>query len=128
MSARPAFKGAVVYLDTSVLDKITEELKPRAKKIVNTYGLLMTGDAAKSAPVGTPESTGIPGYVGGTLRSSVTSESQMTGDMQFTVSDGVDYGLWVEMGTSRMAARPFMLPAVEKWRQQFLDAFSGLFK
>ena len=122
---RPSFLGAVVYLDTSVLDKITAEMKPKASKIVNKYGLLMMTDAAKLAPVATMESSG---YVGGALRNSILSESKMTGDLTFTISDGVEYGIWQNYGTSRMAAQPFLEPAIETWRQRFLDAFSELFK
>ena len=109
--------GHGMVLDTRVLDKITAELKPKARTIVNEYGLIVTGDAAKFAPVDT-----------GALRSSITSESKMTGDMTFTVSDGVEYGVYQEFGTSRMSAQPFMIPAIEHWKKRFLDAFTGLFK
>lgn len=42
------------------------------------------------------------------------------------VADGVEYGLYVEMGTSRMAARPAARPAVEKVRPGFDKAFQGV--
>lgn len=106
-----------VKIDTRVLDKITAEIQPKASKVVNKYGLAITGEAAKNAPLDT-----------GALRSSITSESMMTGDMSFTVQDGVNYGIFQELGTSKMAAQPFLLPAVEAWRQKFLDAFAELFK
>lgn len=41
------------------------------------------------------------------------------------VADGVEYGLYQETGTSRMAAQPFMVPAVEKVRPGFVEAFKG---
>jgi HK97 gp10 family phage protein len=116
-------KGMV--LDTTVLDRITAELKPKARKIVNDYGLMVTADAAKRAPVA---SIATSGYVGGALRNSITSESKMTGDMTFTVSDGVEYGVYQEFGTSKMAAQPFMRPAIEAWRDRFFNAFAELFK
>lgn len=31
---------------------------------------------------------------------------------QRRISDGTEYGIYVELGTTRMAARPFLLPAV----------------
>ena len=107
--------GAV--LDTTVLDRITANLKPGATRIVNTYGIAIAGDAAQMAPLET-----------GALRNSILSESKMTGELTFTVQDGVEYGVYQEFGTSRMAAHPFMIPAIEKWAQKFQDAFASLFK
>ena len=109
--------GHGMVLDTTVLDRITRELKPSARNIVLKYGLAVTGSAAKNAPVDT-----------GALRSSITAESKMTDDMTFTVSDGVEYGVYQEFGTSKMAAQPFMTPAIESWRERFLTAFAELFK
>ena len=117
MAGRPAFVGEVIYLDTALLDKITTEMRPKASAIVNKYGLAITSEAARRAPVDTSA-----------LRNSILSESHMEGDMTFVVSDGVEYGVWQEFGTGRMAAQPFLVPAVESWRDKFLNAFSELFK
>ena len=106
-----------VKLDTRLLDKITAEIQPKASRVVNTYGIAIAGEAAKNAPLDT-----------GALRNSILSESTMTGDLSYTVQDGVEYGVFLELGTSRMSARPFMLPALEAWRQRFENAFSELFK
>ena len=106
-----------ITLDTSVLDRITAEMKPKAAQIVNTYGLAITSEAAQNAPVDT-----------GNLRNTITSESQMTGELTFTAQDGTDYGIFQELGTSKMAAHPFLIPALEHWAQRFQDAFSELFK
>lgn len=113
----PAFKGAVVYLDTALLDKITAEMQPKAAAVVNKYGLAMATEAAKAAPVDTSA-----------LRNSLLSESKMTDDLTYTISDGVEYGVWQEFGTSRIPAHPFLVPAVENWTARFLKAFEDLFK
>jgi HK97 gp10 family phage protein len=118
--------GAV--LDTAVLDRITANMRPKARKSVLKFGTQIASQSAQNAPVGTPESTGIPGYIGGSLRNSITSESKMTGDMTFTVSDGVEYGIYNEFGTSKMGSHPFMRPAIEKWAAKFQAAFAELFK
>lgn len=52
---------------------------------------------------------GPPGVDTGALRASITWEN--TGAFERTISDGVEYGLWLEDGTEKMAARPFMAPA-----------------
>jgi len=106
-----------VTLDTSVLDRIIAQMRPKAARIVETHGLAIASEAAQLAPVDT-----------GALRNSITSESQMTGELTFTVSDGVEYGVFQELGTYKMAAQPFLVPAVEHWSQKFLDAFMELFK
>jgi HK97 gp10 family phage protein len=108
-----------VQMDTSVLDRITAELKPKARKIVNKYGLAMASQAATVHPWKLQT---------GALTNSILSESKMTGDMTFTISDGVEYGVYLEFGASRMAAYPFMVPAIEAWRERFLAAFSECFK
>lgn len=104
-----------VTLDTSVLDKITDELRPRASETVERFGLLIAGDAAKAAPVDT-----------GALRNSIVSESHMEGDLTFIIQDGVLYGIFLELGTSRMAAQPFVTPAVEKHAAKFLASFGEI--
>jgi len=109
--------GHRMVLDTTVLDKITAEMKPKASRIVKQYGNMVTATAMKNAPVET-----------GALMSSLGSESQMTGELTFTVSDGVEYGVYQEFGTSIMAAQPFLTPAIETWQAKFWKAFEGLFK
>ena len=115
--SRPAFLGQVAYLDTKILDRITDEMKPKARKIVNKYGLAIASSWAKDVNVDTSA-----------FRNSILSESQMTDDLTFTASDGVDYGIWQELGTSRMAARPSLSTAFEMWRDKFLNEFEDLFK
>lgn len=42
------------------------------------------------------------------------------------IAVGVSYGIFVEYGTSKMAAQPFMTPAYEAERQPFLNAIHKL--
>lgn len=106
-----------ITIDTSILDKMTAEMKPKARGIVEKYGTAIAGDAAKNAPVDT-----------GALRSSILAASKMIADLVFRIQDGVNYGVFQELGTSKMAAQPFIVPAVEAWREKFRNAFSELFK
>ena len=113
--AKVSLHGAV--LDTTVLDAITAEMKGRASKIVQTYGWAIASEAA----VRTPKKTHA-------LENSILSESYMLDEMTFRVSDGVEYGVYQEFGTSRMAAHPFLTPAIEAWKERFQNAFADLFK
>lgn len=55
-------------------------------------------------------------YSGGRLRQSISV--QKIGEGWFRVGTNVEYAIWVEFGTRRMAARPFLRPALEKVRRK----------
>ena len=50
-------------------------------------------------------------YDTGALHNSITTTKQ--GEGVYWVSDGVEYGVYHELGTHKIGARPFMVPAVE---------------
>lgn len=79
------------------------EIKEGARKVQRT--------AKDLAPVGTPESTGIKGYVGGTLKKSISVKSypKQQSAIVYTI---VDYAPYQEFGTSKMEAQPFLIPAM----------------
>lgn len=53
----------------------------------------------------------------GTLANSISAE--MTGEMSGTVTVHAEYGPHLEYGTVKMAARPFLGPAVDDERESF---------
>lgn len=106
-----------IKIDTAVLDRITAQMKPKAREIVNKYGVAISGDAAKRAPLDT-----------GALRNSILAASKMIAEMTYRIQDAVTYGIFQELGTSKMAAHPFLVPALEAWRERFNKAFGELFK
>lgn len=108
-----------VTLDTSVLDKITANIKPKASKVVMKWGWIMAREAATVHPWKLRT---------GALTDSILSESHMETDLLFILQDGVEYGIFLELGTSKMAAYPFVIPAIEHWRDPFLADFSKVFE
>lgn len=66
-------------------------------------------NVADITPVGTPESTGKPGYIGGTLKNSISSVAQ--GDTAY-IGTNVEYAIYVEMGTYKMDAKPYLEPGI----------------
>lgn len=106
-----------VQLDTKVLDKLTAEMKPRAGRIIERYGNMMVAGSIKRAPIDT-----------GALINSISANSKMIADLTFRLQDGVEYGVFQELGTSKMSARPFMRPTIEEFKQRFYNAFKDLFK
>lgn len=82
-----------------------------------TLALEMLGMQAEKyakalCPVGTPESTGIKGYMGGTLRNSITHKVD-AGQGVVYIGTNVEYAPYVELGTVKMEKKPYLKPAVE---------------
>ena len=105
------------------LEKLQKKLKQNVdmtevKRQVRKHGGQLQEKAMRNAPVGTPESTGIPGYVGGTLKRSIGIEIT-DGGMSAEVEPKADYGAYVELGTRKMEAQPYLKPAFDEQSKKF---------
>lgn len=99
-------QAALAELFSSPSGEIAKDLQRRALQVDRA--------AKRLCPVGTPESTGKKGYRGGRLRSSITNEIGTDAQgLVAVIGTNVEYAPYVELGTSRMAAQPFLLPALE---------------
>ena len=76
----------VQVIDNSA--KALAELSRAKERALETIGLKAEGYAKRLCPVGTVESTGIKGYLGGTLRNSITHT--VNGDV-LSVGSNVEY-------------------------------------
>lgn len=112
--------GPRVILDMSKLLEIERQIPGRAERVVQK----LAQDTEKLIGVSwnpqSPSPEGeTPGVDTGALKASIKAEP---GDERLTwvVHDGVEYGVYLEYGTEnedgsiRMAARPWLLPAVEQ--------------
>ena len=106
-----------MILDTKKLDQIMRDLPNEVSETVESWGWKITGDAIQMSPVDT-----------GALRASLASESRMKDKFTFILQDGVEYGVFQELGTGRMAAHPFVVPSVMKNEKGFINAFKELLK
>ena len=79
--------------------------------------------AKENSPVGTPQSTGIPGYVGGTNKKSLTSDRENGGHRVYSQSG---YGGWLEIGTTKVAARPHIMPGFTSAVKDLERALTGI--
>jgi len=71
---------------------------------VSKAGALVEGSAKMIVPVDT-----------GTLKRSISGRTEKTSDgAQATVGTNVEYAAYVELGTSRQAAEPYLHPALQK--------------
>lgn len=113
-------KGSVTMHWTLVYNRIPQliaAVEANARTGVKKHAEKIASDARSRAPVAT-------GY----LRSSIKAESLETGKSAQIVV-GAEYGRFVEYGTYKMAARPFLTPALEADKAAFFtDMGKGLIK
>ena len=81
---------------------IIEAMKRQGYAALEEVGLRAEGFAKMKCPVGTPESTGIQGYISNGLRKSITHKAT-AGEVYIGTNlkapDGAPYPLYVELGT-----------------------------
>lgn len=95
-----------VTLDMAKLEKMIAELNPAVRDAVGETAFAVEGQAKMLAPVDT-----------GFLRSSIQADD--VSGITWRVNVWAEYGPFVELGTSRMRAQPFLAPAVEALRAFF---------
>ena len=105
------------------MEKLQVKLKKnvqmsKVKQIVKDNGAALQEAAQRKAPVGTPQSTGIPGYVGGTLKRSIVLEIR-DGGLTAEVEPTAEYATYVEHGTRFMNAQPYMRPSYNQQKEKF---------
>lgn len=105
------------------MEKLQVKLKKNVqmsdvKRVVRKNGSELQKKAQKNAPVGTPQSTGIPGYVGGTLKRSIGLDIT-DGGMTAEVESLAEYAAYVEHGTRYMNAQPYLKPAFNEQKEKF---------
>lgn len=99
-------------------DDVKAELNRKMTLALSKIGFRAEDHAKALAPVGTPQSTGIKGYVGGRLRASIT---HLVDDRSVTIGTNVEYGKYQELGTSKMEAQPFLWPAIVNNIDEYKD-------
>lgn len=87
-------------VDVKFTDNSEEVLAAMKRQVIlglKACGQEAEGYAKDECPVGTPESTGIPGYVGGTLRNSISNEV-VESEQAVYIGTNVEYAPYVEYG------------------------------
>lgn len=107
---------------TSNKDEILEALGEQLGKAMIAIGMTAESNAKQEitkAVYDTPESKS--GYVRtGRLRNSITYGVD-TEEPAVYIGSNVEYAPYVELGTSKMTARPFLKPAVENYGEQYKE-------
>lgn len=98
--------------------EIIEQMHSKVEQALIAIGATAESHAKEICPVGTPESTGIPGYIGGTLRNSITHSVDMD-EQAVYIGTNVEYGKWVENGSSKRKPKPFLKPAATEHNAEY---------
>lgn len=122
------------------LERLAKKYGAATVKAANTAALLVEGDAKKSIQAGSPGTTVIRHQAGsgapyehtaaeegsapntdtGTLVKSIRVETTPRG---IFVGSTLNYAGWLEFGTKKMGARPWLNPALESNRATILKIF-----
>ena len=113
-------------------EEVAQEIDQKANKLVRAAAFKIERRAKGSAPVDT-----------GFLRNSIYVRTEDSSDQKGSggelfpelpaaahneawIAVGATYGIYLEYGTSRQPAQPYLVPAVEAERQPFLTALDKL--
>lgn len=115
--------------------QVIADLDRKVETALTVCGGKIEGYAVDLCPVGTEESTGIKGYKGGSLRSTIRYELDKDGDSVAIGAGGidgiyrfVDYAKYVELGTYKMRAQPYLRPALEDHQNEIKAVIEKVFK
>lgn len=100
----------VAVLEFSHLGAIAAELEGKAAAVVKKTAFDLEAHAKSVVPVDT-------GNLKGHIETVIES-----GGLAATVTAEAEYGIYIEMGTAHMPARPYMTPAAELVRGPFEQA------
>lgn len=106
-------------MDGNALRKLAADLtmaadtvEPKARRVVAKTARDIEADAKGFAPVDT-----------GNLKGSITSD---IGGLSAEIGPTANYGVFLELGTSRMAPQPFMGPAADRRAGPFEEAMAQM--
>lgn len=98
-----AVSGEITFHDKDALKRVAEIVAGK----LHLFGDQVVERARDNAPVDT-----------GNLKRSITAEK--TGEQSLTIQTRCGYGAFVELGTTRRAATPYLAPAVQQTMSDLL--------
>lgn len=107
------FDASQMFQLAADLQKVPARALPLASKVVRKTAKDIEGTAKGLAPVDT-----------GNLKNSIGS--QEVGPLEAEVRATANYAVYLEMGTSRMPAQPYMGPAADKHSPAFSEAMAQI--
>lgn len=108
-----------IRIDTSILDKMITEQPQKLGRWMSHFAEIIVTDIKLSFGASPSAAGDPPGVDTGALRASMKWEN--TGPHERTISDGVEYGQYLEDGTEKIMPRPFMRPAFDRAKEILAD-------
>lgn len=100
-------KGISVQITENNIPEIFKAVEEARERAMTKIGIKAEKYAKALCPVGTPESTHKKGYIGGTLRNSITYETVNDGNnSEVQLGSNVEYAPFVELGTGPYFVAP----------------------
>jgi HK97 gp10 family phage protein len=131
------FKVTNMKLALSQLDRLAKDMELPFQEVVKGGGQLIRAEAIKSIQTGAKSGVmyqmynprrehraSAPGEAPASDTGNLVSKiivKQISQDIT-SVESNADYSAYLEYGTSKMEARPFMLPAFEKSKKPIINA------
>lgn len=106
------FDDSELHQQLARLAQVEDKVRAEATAIVQKAAMGIQSDAATMAPVDT-------GYLEGSVSTDIV-------DLEAQIGPTAHYGRYVEEGTYKMAARPYMGPASDRHIPMFLLAAEQL--
>lgn len=107
--------------DFSGLRRLVRETPDRADQLLRGAATEINTDIVLSFGTSPSREGDPPGVDTGALRASMHTFKD--GALRYIVADGVLYGVMLELGTSKMGARPFVSPVFVEWQQRKFSEF-----
>jgi len=113
----------------SNIQALRARLHDQAVEVVSSTAFAIEGEAKLHVPrdpARPPKD--LTAKVTGNLRNSIQRAMDGPGGLKWRVNVGAPYGPFQEFGTRFIPARPYLVPAVEKYRQQFIEKLGAILK
>lgn len=102
--------GVTLHEDLSEwLEQYQKQTPDKMNAVVKKSAFVIQAESARDAPVDT-----------GNLRNSMSADEAKP--LHWEITDGTDYGVFQELGTSRVTANHFLGGAAEREAEPFFDA------
>lgn len=112
-----------VKIDTTILSRVIQDAPVKADQLIRALAFDGMADVQRSFGTSPSAPGSTPGVDIGALKNSINVKP--VAPFVQSINTGVDYDVYLEFGTSRMAARPYMGPMARRLEQKIPQFFKN---